>query len=141
MPQQTIYTKCPTVCVTLKKVNYGSDVGHVAHLFLMSERYLKIFVFVQMIAAEGVSAMSVSELQAACRSRGMRSLGLTTDQLRLQLQQVNNQKLIPIKSSLPPEFSFYSNLLWRESCTLLRKCHEKAQWFPQMLVSSRFCGT
>lgn len=42
----------------------------------------------QMIAAEGVPAMSVSELQAACRSRGMRSLGLTTDQLRQQLQQV-----------------------------------------------------
>lgn len=43
-----------------------------------------------MIAAEGVAAMSVSELQAACRSRGMRSLGLTTDQLRVQLQQVSD---------------------------------------------------
>lgn len=42
-----------------------------------------------MIAAEGVAAMSVSELQAACRTRGMRSLGLTTDQLRLQMQQVS----------------------------------------------------
>lgn len=41
-----------------------------------------------MIAAEGVPAMSVSELQAACRSRGMRSLGLTTDQLQQQMQQV-----------------------------------------------------
>lgn len=46
-----------------------------------------------MIAAEGVAAMSVSELQAACRSRGMRSLGLTTDQLRLQLQQVSKWML------------------------------------------------
>lgn len=43
----------------------------------------------QMIAAEGVAAMSVSELQAACRARGMRSLGLTTEQLRLQMQQVS----------------------------------------------------
>lgn len=51
-----------------------------------------IFVSRQMIAAEGVAAMSVSELQAACRSRGMRSLGLTTDQLRLQLQQVSRRK-------------------------------------------------
>lgn len=42
-----------------------------------------------MIAAEGVAAMSVSELQAACRARGMRSLGLTTEQLRLQMQQVS----------------------------------------------------
>lgn len=46
-------------------------------------------ISLKMIAAEGVAAMSVSELQAACRSRGMRSLGLTTDQLRLQLQQVS----------------------------------------------------
>lgn len=46
-----------------------------------------------MIAAEGVAAMSVSELQAACRSRGMRSLGLTTDLLRQQLQQVNGSVL------------------------------------------------
>ncbi|KAK7934447.1 hypothetical protein WMY93_005343 [Mugilogobius chulae] len=44
----------------------------------------------EMIAAEGVAAMSVSELQAACRSRGMRSLGLTTDQLRQQMQQKIN---------------------------------------------------
>lgn len=48
-----------------------------------------------MIAAEGVAAMSVSELQAACRSRGMRSLGLTSDQLRVQLQQVSNDRLSP----------------------------------------------
>lgn len=47
-----------------------------------------------MIAAEGVAAMSVSELQAACRSRGMRSLGLTTDQLRLQIQQVSNLMIV-----------------------------------------------
>lgn len=47
-----------------------------------------------MIAAEGVAAMSVSELQAACRSRGMRSLGLTTDQLRQQLQQVRNWTVV-----------------------------------------------
>ncbi len=41
-----------------------------------------------MIAKEGVTAMTVAELQAASRSRGMRSLGLTTDQLRQQLEQV-----------------------------------------------------
>lgn len=46
--------------------------------------------FSQMIAAEGVAAMSVSEIQAACRTRGMRSLGLTTDQLRVQMQQVSS---------------------------------------------------
>lgn len=46
------------------------------------------FCFSQMIATEGVAGMTAAELQAACRSRGMRALGLTTDQLRQQLQQV-----------------------------------------------------
>ncbi|KAM9536737.1 uncharacterized protein ACWYII_040594 isoform 1-T1 [Salvelinus alpinus] len=41
----------------------------------------------QMIATERMAPMSVSELQVACRSRGMRSSGLTTEQLMQQLQQ------------------------------------------------------
>lgn len=43
----------------------------------------------QMIAKEGVSGLSVSELQSACRARGMRSLGLTEEQLKEQLGQVS----------------------------------------------------
>uniref|UniRef100_A0A670YZM5 Letm1 RBD domain-containing protein n=1 Tax=Pseudonaja textilis TaxID=8673 RepID=A0A670YZM5_PSETE len=42
----------------------------------------------EMIAKEGVNGLSVSELQSACRARGMRSLGLTEDQLKEQLNQV-----------------------------------------------------
>lgn len=57
----------------------------------MQHVFTSLSISSQMIAAEGVAAMSVSELQAACRSRGMRSLGLTTDQLRVQLQQVSNR--------------------------------------------------
>lgn len=53
-------------------------------------KYTSVWIPSQMIAAEGVAAMSVSELQAACRTRGMRSLGLTTEQLRLQMQQVSS---------------------------------------------------
>ncbi|XP_072806333.1 LETM1 domain-containing protein LETM2, mitochondrial isoform X3 [Vicugna pacos] len=41
----------------------------------------------EIIAKEGVSVLSVSELQAACRARGMRSLGLTEEQLRQQLTE------------------------------------------------------
>lgn len=43
----------------------------------------------QMIAKEGVSGLSVSELQSACRARGMRSLGLSEEQLKEQLGQVS----------------------------------------------------
>ncbi|MBN3318246.1 LETM1 protein, partial [Atractosteus spatula] len=38
-------------------------------------------------AKEGVDSLSVTELQAACRSRGMRALGVTEERLREQLKQ------------------------------------------------------
>lgn len=42
----------------------------------------------QLISEEGVDSLSVKELQAACRARGMRALGVTEDRLRDQLKQV-----------------------------------------------------
>ncbi|XP_037113874.1 LETM1 domain-containing protein LETM2, mitochondrial [Syngnathus acus] len=63
----------------------------------------------EMIAAEGVAAMSVSELQAACRSRGMRSLGLTTDQLRLQLQQWLD---LHLNEDVPPSLLLLSRAMY-----------------------------
>ncbi|KAK1346112.1 hypothetical protein QTO34_008581 [Cnephaeus nilssonii] len=45
------------------------------------------FLF-QLIAEEGVDSLNVKELQAACRARGMRALGVTEDRLRNQLKQV-----------------------------------------------------
>ena len=56
-----------------------------------------------MIAKEGVSALSVSELQAACRARGMRSLGLTVEQLKQQLTEAKVAALLdPLpRNSLP----------------------------------------
>ncbi|KAM8917446.1 mitochondrial proton/calcium exchanger protein isoform 2-T2 [Spinachia spinachia] len=41
----------------------------------------------KLIAEEGVESMSVNEVQAACRARGMRSLGVTEERLREQLIQ------------------------------------------------------
>nr|XP_027204065.1 mitochondrial proton/calcium exchanger protein-like [Dermatophagoides pteronyssinus] len=41
----------------------------------------------QMIAREGIDSLTVSELQQACRSRGMRALGISEDRLRFQLSQ------------------------------------------------------
>ncbi|XP_026199163.1 LETM1 domain-containing protein LETM2, mitochondrial [Anabas testudineus] len=63
----------------------------------------------EMIAAEGVAAMSVTELQAACRSRGMRSLGLTTDQLRVQLQQWLD---LHLKENVPPSLLLLSRAMY-----------------------------
>lgn len=36
-----------------------------------------------------MDSLNVNELQAACRVRGMRALGVTEERLREQLKQVN----------------------------------------------------
>ncbi|XP_015199872.2 mitochondrial proton/calcium exchanger protein isoform X2 [Lepisosteus oculatus] len=41
----------------------------------------------KLIAEEGVDSLSVTELQSACRSRGMRALGVTEERLQEQLKQ------------------------------------------------------
>ncbi|KAI5100083.1 LETM1 domain-containing protein LETM2, mitochondrial [Silurus meridionalis] len=63
----------------------------------------------EMISKEGVSVMTVTELQAACRSRGMRSLGLTTDQLREQLQQWLD---LHLKENVPPSLLLLSRAMY-----------------------------
>ncbi|XP_068559783.1 LETM1 domain-containing protein LETM2, mitochondrial isoform X2 [Cebidichthys violaceus] len=63
----------------------------------------------EMIAAEGVAALSVSELQAACRSRGMRSLGLTTEQLHQQMQQWLD---LHLKENVPPSLLLLSRAMY-----------------------------
>lgn len=57
-----------------------------------------------MIAEEGVDTLTVKELQAACRARGMRALGVTEERLKEQLKQVwfcqtEYTGLIPVVSS------------------------------------------
>ncbi|XP_066909089.1 mitochondrial proton/calcium exchanger protein [Halyomorpha halys] len=41
----------------------------------------------KMIQKEGINSLNVSELQAACRARGMRALGISEERLRAQLAQ------------------------------------------------------
>ncbi|XP_056658281.1 mitochondrial proton/calcium exchanger protein isoform X4 [Monodelphis domestica] len=41
----------------------------------------------KLISEEGVDSLNVKELQAACRARGMRALGVTEERLREQLKQ------------------------------------------------------
>uniref|UniRef100_A0A8C0N7L1 Leucine zipper and EF-hand containing transmembrane protein 2 n=3 Tax=Canis lupus TaxID=9612 RepID=A0A8C0N7L1_CANLF len=63
----------------------------------------------EVIAREGVSALSVSELQAACRARGMRSLGLTEEQLRQQLTEWQD---LHLKENVPPSLLLLSRTFY-----------------------------
>ncbi|XP_074143379.1 LETM1 domain-containing protein LETM2, mitochondrial isoform X1 [Sminthopsis crassicaudata] len=63
----------------------------------------------EVIAKEGVNALSVSELQSACRARGMRSLGLTEKQLREQLTQWQD---LHLKENVPPSLLLLSRTFY-----------------------------
>ncbi|XP_048367911.1 LETM1 domain-containing protein LETM2, mitochondrial [Sphaerodactylus townsendi] len=63
----------------------------------------------EMIAKEGVNGLSVIELQSACRARGMRSLGLTTEQLKEQITQWLD---LHLKENVPPSLLLLSRALY-----------------------------
>ncbi|XP_071585123.1 LETM1 domain-containing protein LETM2, mitochondrial [Heliangelus exortis] len=63
----------------------------------------------EMIAKEGVHVLSVSELQSACRARGMRSLGLSQEQLKEQLGQWLD---LHLKENVPPSLLLLSRALY-----------------------------
>ncbi|OXB59761.1 hypothetical protein ASZ78_014900 [Callipepla squamata] len=55
--------------------------------FQLTMRLRSIKADDKMIAEEGVDSLTVKELQAACRARGMRALGVTEERLKEQLKQ------------------------------------------------------
>ncbi|XP_037385602.1 mitochondrial proton/calcium exchanger protein isoform X3 [Talpa occidentalis] len=55
--------------------------------FQLTMRLRSIKADDKLIDEEGVDSLNVKELQAACRARGMRALGVTEDRLRDQLRQ------------------------------------------------------
>ncbi|XP_078094622.1 LETM1 domain-containing protein LETM2, mitochondrial [Mustelus asterias] len=63
----------------------------------------------EMIAKEGCKFLTVSELQTACRARGMRSLGLTEKQLRDQLTQWLE---LHLKEKVPPSLLLLSRAMY-----------------------------
>lgn len=63
----------------------------------------------EMIAKEGVSGLSVPELQSACRARGMRSLGLSEEQLKEQLAQWLD---LHLKENIPSSLLLLSRALY-----------------------------
>uniref|UniRef100_A0A8C8ZS92 Leucine zipper and EF-hand containing transmembrane protein 2 n=1 Tax=Prolemur simus TaxID=1328070 RepID=A0A8C8ZS92_PROSS len=58
---------------------------------------------------QGVKTLSVSELQAACRARGMRSLGLTEEQLQQQLTEWQD---LHLKENVPPSLLLLSRTFY-----------------------------
>uniref|UniRef100_A0AC34Q6Z7 Letm1 RBD domain-containing protein n=1 Tax=Panagrolaimus sp. JU765 TaxID=591449 RepID=A0AC34Q6Z7_9BILA len=64
----------------------------------------------RMIAAEGgVEALSVPDLQAACRARGMRALGVSEERLRTQLKSWLEMSL---SENIPPSLLLLSRALY-----------------------------
>ncbi|KFV60791.1 hypothetical protein N328_10793, partial [Gavia stellata] len=71
----------------------------------------------EMIAKEGVNGLSVPELQSACRARGMRSLGLSEEQLKEQLRQASTLWSglwldLHLKENVPPSLLLLSRALY-----------------------------
>ncbi|KAI1278017.1 Mitochondrial proton/calcium exchanger protein [Halotydeus destructor] len=63
----------------------------------------------KMIANEGITTLTVPELQQACRARGMRALGVPEDRLRTQLQQWLEMSL---NEHIPPSLLLLSRILF-----------------------------
>jgi LETM1 and EF-hand domain-containing protein 1 len=62
-----------------------------------------------MIQKEGVNTLTVPELQQACRSRGMRALGVAEDRLRTQLAQWLE---LSLNEKIPPSLLLLSRILY-----------------------------
>lgn len=63
----------------------------------------------QMIQKEGIESLTVAELQAACRSRGMRAMGLPEPKLRYQLAQWLD---LSLKENIPPSLLLLSRAMF-----------------------------
>lgn len=63
----------------------------------------------EMIQKEGINSLTVSELQAACRSRGMRALGVPIERLQAQLSQWLE---LSLDAKIPPSLLLLSRALY-----------------------------
>lgn len=62
----------------------------------------------RIIQKEGIDTLNLSELQSACRARGMRAYGMSEDRLRLQLQEWIN---LSLNEKVPPSLLLLSRAL------------------------------
>ncbi|CAN7991467.1 unnamed protein product [Ixodes hexagonus] len=63
----------------------------------------------QMIQTEGIESLTVAELQAACRSRGMRAMGVPEPKLRYQLAQWLD---LSLNENIPPSLLLLSRAMF-----------------------------
>lgn len=63
----------------------------------------------EMINKEGIKSLTVSELQAACRARGMRALGVPIERLQAQLSQWLE---LSLDEKIPPSLLLLSRALY-----------------------------
>lgn len=62
----------------------------------------------RMIQKEGIDALNLSELQSACRARGMRAYGISEERLKVQLQEWIN---LSLNEKVPPSLLLLSRAL------------------------------
>ncbi|GAB1301756.1 LETM1 domain-containing protein LETM2, mitochondrial [Apodemus speciosus] len=96
------------LCKLLELQAFGTN-NLLRFQLLMTLRSIKADDEELIIAKEGVKALSVSELQAACRARGMRSLGLTEEQL---CQQLTEWLDLHLKENVPPSLLLLSRTFY-----------------------------
>jgi LETM1 and EF-hand domain-containing protein 1, mitochondrial len=62
----------------------------------------------RMIQKEGIGSLNLSELQSACRARGMRAYGISEERLKIQLQEWIN---LSLNEKVPPSLLLLSRAL------------------------------
>ncbi|XP_015371474.1 PREDICTED: LETM1 and EF-hand domain-containing protein anon-60Da, mitochondrial-like [Diuraphis noxia] len=82
--------------------------------YLLTLKLRSLLVDDKMIQKEGVDSLTLSELQEACKSRGMGAYGLTENRLKQQLTQwldlSLNERVPPLLLLLSRAFSLTSNI-------------------------------
>lgn len=85
------------------------------------------------IKKEGLHALTVSELQAACRARGMRALGIPEEKLRYQLNQWLD---LSLRESIPPSLLLLSRaMLLPETVNPTEQLRETITQLPKQAIT------
>ncbi|XP_018495108.1 mitochondrial proton/calcium exchanger protein [Galendromus occidentalis] len=85
------------------------------------------------IKKEGLDSLTVSELQAACRARGMRALGIPEEKLRYQLNQWLD---LSLRESIPPSLLLLSRaMLLPETVNATEQLRETITQLPMQAIT------
>lgn len=86
-----------------------------------------------MIKKEGLDALTVNELQAACRARGMRALGIPEEKLRYQMNQWLD---LSLRESIPPSLLLLSRaMLLPETVNPTEQLREMITQLPKQAIT------